>query len=191
MPEFRHGWSSACCVAMGVAIAAVSGATSIIPQTTRELASSSSDIVIGTVAATHSYWNPAHTRIFTDVAFDVSESLEGVPGGRLTLTQLGGELNGLRVSVPGGPLFVPGQQSLLFVWRDSQGRAQVNGLAIGKFDIREDPTTGERLVQRTAPGLAVRDVRSLRALTVGEPVPRLRLEDLVREIRRDLRDQGR
>jgi hypothetical protein len=191
MRAFRLVWFVACSVGIGISIAAACGATSLLPQSTRELALSSSDIVIGTVAATHSYWNPAHTRILTDVSFDVSESLEGVPGGRLTLTQFGGERDGIRVSVPGGPLFVPGQQSLLFVWRDSPGRPQVNGLAMGKFDIRQDPETGERLVQRTAPGFAVRDLRTLRALTVGELEPRLRLDDLVREIRHDLEVRGR
>lgn len=191
MSVLRPGWFAACCLVAGISLAAVSWATSLVPQTTRDLVGGSSDIVIGTVAATRSYWNPAHTHIYTVVSFDVSESLAGAPVGQLTLTQFGGELDGMRVTVPGGPLFLPGQESLLFVWRDSQGHAQVNGLAMGKFDVRRDVETGERLVQRTIPGLAVRDIRSLRTLTVGELKPRLRLDDLVREIRHDLEGRGR
>ena len=119
----------------------------------------------------------------------VAEALKGAASDRLTLTQLGGEVDGVRYNVPGCPAFRPGEQALLFVWRDARGRAQVNAMAQGKFDIRTDPSTHERLVQRSAPGFGVRDVKTLRVLAAGQPSPRLRYDDLVREIRRTLAEQ--
>jgi hypothetical protein len=157
---------------------------------TRELTLDSHDIVVGEIQSVRSYWNTAHTRIFTDVTVHVTRSLKGDAGSTLTLTELGGEVDGARLDVPGCPTFRPGEQTLLFVWRDPQGHAQVNGLAQGKFDIQIDPSTGERTVQRAAPGFGARDAKTLRVVPAGQPLPRLRLDDLVREITRALTEES-
>lgn len=157
-------------------------ATSLRHLDVRDLTLESSDIVVGVVEGSHSYWNDARTRILTDVEVRVTRSLKGAPGGHLTLTQLGGEVDGARYTVPGCPAFTTGEEALFFVWRDARGRAQVNGLGQGKFDIRRDPVTGVRTVQRTGPGFAVKDLRALRALQAGEARPELLLDDLIAEI---------
>jgi len=166
-------------------------ATTVRFLDTRDLTLESDDIVVGEVQSVRSYWNPAHSKIFTDVEVKVSRSLKGTGPGTLTLTQLGGVVGSARYNVPGCPTFKPGEESLLFVWRDSHGRAQVNALAQGKFDIRRDPATGEGLVQRAIPGLGVRDVKTLRAVPAGQPMPRLKLDDLVLEITRTLTTESR
>ena len=76
------------------------------------------------------------------------------------------------------------------MWRDRLGRAQVNGLGQGKFDIRRDPATGEATVQRAVPGLGVSDARLLRLVPQGQAIPRIPLNDLLREIRRELGTGG-
>ena len=166
-------------------------ATQVLHQTLRELTLGSSDVVIGRVEGTQTRWSESHTRILTDVTVSVSESLKGAPGEHLVLTQLGGDLDGFRYAVPGSPMFRPGEEALLFVWRDAAGRAQVNGLAQGKFDIGSDAATGVRTVQRAVEGLRVRDVRSLAAVRPGEAVPRIALDDVKREIRAILAEGGR
>lgn len=157
-------------------------ATTLRQDDTRALTLGSSDIVIGVVESGRSYWNEAHTRIFTDVTVRVDRTLKGTESDRLTLTQLGGVVDGVRYSIPGCPAFRPGEEALFFVWRDAHGRAQVNGLAQGKFDIRRDPVSGERTIQRRVPGFAIRDARSLRPLAAGESAPSVKLDDLIREI---------
>ena len=174
-----------------LAIAMPAFASTVLHQTLRDLTLGSSDIVIGQVEETRVHWNQAHTKILTDVTVRVSESLKGAPGERITLTQLGGDLDGFRYAVAGSPLFRPGEEALLFVWRDRQGRAQVNGMAQGKFEIGRDAATGERSVQRSATGTAVRDMRTLSLLRPGEPPPRLELAEMVSEIQRILEEGGR
>lgn len=171
--------------------AAPSPASQVMHQTLRDLTLGSSDVVIGRVEATRTHWNDAHTRIVTDVTVSVSESLKGAPGDRLVLRQLGGDLDGFRYAVAGSPSFREGEEALLFVWRDAQGRAQVNALAQGKFDITTDPATGERTVQRGLEGLRVREARSLSLVRAGEPAPQLKLDDLIGEIRAILAEGGR
>lgn len=151
---------------------------------TRGLVETSREIVIGRVTQMRSAWNDAHTRIYTEVEIEVDRSLKGEVGRRVTLRQLGGEVDGVRYNVPGCAAFRPGEEALLFVWRDSTGRAQVNGLAQGKFEIMRDATSGARLVQRGAPGYAIQDVKSLRPVDDGKTVPRITLEEMVAEIER-------
>ena len=178
--------------ALLLALAArASTATEIVHLDTRALVLESSDIVVGRVQSTRSYWNPSHTKIYTDVTVGVSEALKGGAGAQLTLTQLGGEVDGVRYTVPLSPTFTPGEDALLFVWRGHSGRAQVNGLSQGKFEIRTDPATGRRTVQRALPGLAVSDARSLRLVPEGERAPEISLDEMTGEIRRVLSEGGR
>jgi hypothetical protein len=170
----------------GALIATPSVATTMRRLDTRDLTLGSQDIVIGTVETVRPYWGARHDKIFTEVTVRVARSIKGAAVERLSLVQLGGEVDGVRYTVPGCAAFRPGEEALLFVWRDRRGQAQVNGLAQGKFDIERDATTGEARVQRRAPGMAVRDVRSLSALPEGVASPTLRLDDLVREIQRTL-----
>lgn len=172
--------------AAGALLAGPALATTQLHLDTRALVLGSSEIVVGTIASAQPRWSADKKKIFTDVEVKVSESLKGAPGKSVTLTQLGGELDGIRYSIPGGPLFRPGEEALIFVWRDSKGRAQVNGLAQGKFDIARDAKSGVATVQRVGPGLGVRDARGLEALKAGEPAARIPLDELKREIRRVL-----
>jgi hypothetical protein len=166
-------------------------ATQVRHLDTRALALESNDIVVGRVAATRSYWNDAHTKILTDVSVEVTESVKGAGPGTLTLTQLGGEVDGVRYTIPGCPAFRPGEETLLFLWRDPRGRAQVNGLAQGKFEIMRDAVTGARTVQRAMPGLAVQDARSLKLVAPTETAPKIPLDDLLNEVRRTIEEAGR
>ena len=165
-------------------------ATQVVQLDTRALTLGSSDIVIGQVESVVSRWNEAHTKILTDVTVKVSTSLKG-GGDRIVLTQLGGTIGNLRTTVPGCPAFTQGEEALVFVWRDTRGRAQVNGCAQGKFEIRRDPRSGERWVQRAAQGLAVRDARTLALVGPGESAPTIPLEDLIAEIQRTLAGDDR
>jgi hypothetical protein len=165
-------------------------ATTLQHVDTRELVRSSQEIVVGQVDDARSYWNENHTKILTDVTVRVTSALKGNTVDRLTLTELGGEVDGIRYDIPGCPVFRPGEEALFFVWRDSHGRAQVNGLAQGKFEIRRD-AAGTAFVQRATTGFAVRDARTLRPLAAGQPAPRIALEEMVREIRRAMAEDGR
>jgi hypothetical protein len=156
---------------------------------TRALVLGSNDIVVAEVESVEPRWNAARTRIYTDVRVRVKQALKGGAGETLTLTQLGGEVGPVRYTVPGCPVFKPGEESLLFVWRDTRGTAQVNGLAQGKFDIRREPG-GVATVQRSVPGLAIRDPRRLELVPRGQAAPRIPLNDLLREVQRVLTEEA-
>jgi hypothetical protein len=187
---------SAARFALAIALAAliapsIANATQVMHLDTRGLTRESSDIVIGTVGEQQAHWNDAHTMIVTEVTIHVSQSLKGVATPDLQLTQIGGEVDGMRYSVPGSPSFRTGEEVLIFAWRDRTGRPQVDGLSQGKFEIQRDPASGARVVQRAAPGLGIRDAKSLEAVPTGRRAPRLKLDTLVREIQGALQEDGR
>src|SRR3989442_15357685 len=128
------------CASLAVLSSSLAGlpafATQVVHFDTPGLVRGSSDIVIGRVEGTRSYWNDRHTKILTEVSVRVSETLKGAPPGELRLVQLGGEVEGMRYHVPGSPLCAPGEEALLFVWRDAAGRTQGNALAQSGFDTR-------------------------------------------------------
>lgn len=171
-------------------LATAVSATQVTRLDTRTMAQTSSEIVIGRVTGTQARWNDARTKIVTDVQVEVSESLKGESLATITLTQLGGEVDGARYNVPGCPAFRSGEEVLLFVWRDPQGRAQVNGLAQGKFEIQRDARTGEATVQRSLPGLALRDAKTLATRPTRGAVEPVRLSELKTAIREALLPEG-
>ena len=170
-------------IVAGLATSAL--ATTIIRQDTRALVQGSSDIVVGRVASVRPHWDESHQHIVTDVDVDVSESFKGEKR-RVTLTQLGGEVDGMRLTVDGSPAFSVGEEALLFVWRDARGVAQLNGLGQGKFEIQRDEATGERVLARGVPGLGFSDARTLRPMRAGAAAPRVSLARMLNEIQRAL-----
>jgi hypothetical protein len=175
-----------------VLCAGTARATQMVHLDTEALALGSNDIVVGKVESVTPHWNASRTKIFTDVAVQVTESLKGSAGDHITISQIGGEVDGVRYTVPGCATFTPGEEALFFVWKDKTGQRRVNGLGQGKFDIQRDAVTGEATVQRSVPGLQVSDARGLRLTERGEVAKRIPLDDLRREIRRVLtKEAGR
>ena len=186
--SFRRCFFSALAL---LATACPAHATQVIPMDTRELVHSSSDIVVATVQQVRSYWNAAHTRIQTDVTVHVGEALKGAGASNVTITQMGGEVDGLRLSIAGTPAFKPGEDALLFLWKDAKGRRLVNGLAQGKFDIERDPVSGEAFVRRSLDGLTLLRGKTGAHVTAEAQPSRTRLSDFKREIQQALREDGR
>ncbi len=137
---------------LSIALSQNANATTIRPLDASALVRSSSDIVVGTVVSQSSRWDGSHRRIVTDVKVLVSERLKGAPADTLTLTQLGGELDGARYEVPGAPRFKIGEEIVLFAWRDKKGLAQANGLSQGKCEVTRD-ASGARTVLGLPAGL--------------------------------------
>jgi hypothetical protein len=176
---------------LGSLLACPAAATTMVRLDTPALARGSHDIVVGHITGTSVRWNADRTSVLTEVRVRVDRRLKGAPADELLLVQPGGELDGFRYSIEGAPRFRAGEDALLFVWRDPAGRATVNGLAQGKFDIRPDPATGARTVRRPLPGLGFSDARSLRALAAGASEPTITLDEMVREVERALAEAGR
>lgn len=190
-----RSWTHRCGLAFALALCAfgVAGhadeaqATTMLRMTTRELTRASQDVVLGEVVGVRSEWT-SDRRMITRVTIRVNERLKGDAAGIVEVVQLGGEVDGVKVSVPGCPSFRPGEEAVLFLAGTNRARLQVTGLAQGKFEVtRAAGGKGEALARR-APGFETGDARRLTPTVRGgrTGVP---LDSLVAEVRRSIGEE--
>jgi hypothetical protein len=102
-----------------------------------ELAKLSTDVFRGQVVSMETYWNPGRTRIYTGVRVRIFEPMKGATRRDqiVTVTQLGGEIDGVRMDYAGRPVFEPGEPVILFTERGRNGDYIVVGLKQGKMRV--------------------------------------------------------
>lgn len=127
-----------------------------------DLARLSSDIFRGRVLSTRTYWNDERTRIYTAVRVQVDDGYKGRAGRgqTVTVTQLGGEIGGIRMDYAGRPVFEAGDAVLLFTVRGRRDDYIVTGLKQGRMSIEGEHAvrefSGIRLIGRQVPSGTVR-----------------------------------
>jgi len=102
-----------------------------------ELTRLSTEVFHGQVVSTRVYWDEEHTRIYTAVRVRINESFKGAAkrGEIVTITQLGGELDGLRLDYAGRPVFNVGEAVVLFAKPGRNHELLVVGLKQGKLRV--------------------------------------------------------
>lgn len=123
-------------------------ATTLVPMDLDDLTVESSSVVYGKIVASRTEWDSRHTWIFTVYTVQPIEYLKGNLGTAFELSELGGELDGLSMSVPAVPSFTVGQEAVLFVWTSPQGQHQVTGFEQGALTVQRDPRTGVKTTER-------------------------------------------
>lgn len=108
-----------------------------------DLSRASSDVFRGEILSTNVYWNPEHTRIYTAAQIEVHESFKGSAQKDQTVTvvQLGGEKDGMRLDYAGRPEFKAGESVVLFTSRLKSGDLTVVGLKQGKMTVQGNELT--------------------------------------------------
>ncbi|MDX2033827.1 MAG: hypothetical protein SF339_24340 [Blastocatellia bacterium] len=146
-----------------------------------ELTKLSSDVFHGQVLSTSVDWNAEHTRIYTTIRVRISEAFKG--GLRrdqlITVTQLGGEKDGMRMDYVGRPEFAAGEWVALFTVRGKRDDFIVVGLKQGKMRVEGSEVkrdfTGLMLVDSAAGGGALRPITpKTTRLTLNELRTRVR-----------------
>ena len=127
-----------------------------------EMAVRADQVFTGEVVGIASQMNARRTGIFTFVTIEVDEYLKGGRRKVLTLRFLGGEAEGYRLTVPGSPEFHLGEEVLVFSDGGAGRIPTVLGMAAGKFTLRRDPVTRERVLERSLEGLSLEDARGKR-----------------------------
>jgi hypothetical protein len=126
-------------------------AASLIPMYLDDLTAESQTVVYGRVAAARAEWDDEHDWIYTVYTVEAAQYLKGQLGPTFELVEPGGERDGMAMLVEGVPVFKTGQDAVLFVWTDPQGRHQVTGFEQGAVGIETDAATGARIASRAIP----------------------------------------
>ena len=132
-------------------LAPVLRATSVVAPSFPELVAEARVIARVKVAVIRAVWveTPDGRTIKTLVTFNVEKILKGAPAPELTLSFLGGELEGQSLRVQGVPSFVLGQTDIVFI-SDLSGAefCPLVGVMHGRYRVRTDPATARRYVAR-------------------------------------------
>ena len=120
---------------LGVLVAARALATQAVPATVEELARASDAVVRGRVAAVTSRWSEDGRRIYSDVEVEPGDVLRGTSPARLTITVLGGVVGGIGQRADGMAAFTRGEEVVVFLRAEPDGRYAVEGHAQGKFSV--------------------------------------------------------
>ena len=126
-------------------------ATQILYSSPQQMGQQSQTVVRGKVSSVESYWNDTHTKIFTRTRISVDETYKGAEQAAIDIIQLGGVVDGVRVTVHGALQWHVGEEVLLFAERYDAAHYRVSGFSQGKFHVERDPDTGVAYV--TAPAL--------------------------------------
>ncbi|MEW6303112.1 MAG: hypothetical protein AB1705_06555 [Verrucomicrobiota bacterium] len=157
-------------------------ATQFIPLNIEDLAARSQLILRGTVQSKTCLRDDTG-RICTRIQFQVAEAWKGaVPTNVFTIVQSGGVLGEERVAVSGQAEFRVGEEVVAFLVLNQRGEGVILGLAQGKFDVWQDPQTGERFARNLFHGGPPPAVSGGKGVAPSAPrVPsnwRLKLSDL-------------
>lgn len=149
-------------------VISLSRAEVVIPLPIESLSTNAQLIVRGTVIGTTVLRDP-EGRIYTRVEITVAEVWKGLLAtNRFTIVHGGGVLGEERSEVSGQASYEVGEEVVTFLQFNSRGEGVSIGLAQGKFQVWQDPVTGESLAQNRFHGQ-----QSLRAIASAGPAPAL------------------
>lgn len=119
---------------LGLAVASVAQATTMLEQDVAALTKSSAVVVRAKVLASQARWTSDHARIVTDTELEVLEAWKGAPAARVVVMQPGGIVGELGQKVAGAARFTVGEEVVLFL--EPRGdRFTVAGMSQGAFHV--------------------------------------------------------
>ncbi len=140
-----------------------------------ELTRLSSDVFHGQIVSTKTDWNAERTRIYTTAQIRVFEAFKGVAkrGDTISVVQMGGEKDGVKLDYDGRPEFTTGESVVIFATRTRGNVLTVVGLKQGKMRVSGESVTrdfsGLTVVERSKSGKALQPVKTLTTrLTMDE-----------------------
>lgn len=119
---------------LGLAVASVAQATTMLEQDVAALTKSSAVVVRAKVLASQARWTSDRARIVTDTELEVLEAWKGAPAARVVVMQPGGIVGELGQKVAGAARFTVGEEVVLFL--EPRGdRFTVAGMSQGAFHV--------------------------------------------------------
>jgi hypothetical protein len=133
-------------------LARPAASTQVEYRSIEALGAESALVVRGEVSAVRSYWNQSGSRIYTEVTVEVTDDFKGAAPREVRVVQMGGVVDGVRMTVAGALAWQPGESVVLFLEDSLPGRYRVSGFSQGKFDVERDERTGAEYVRQTGLG---------------------------------------
>jgi hypothetical protein len=134
-------------------------------------------IAQGRVASSWPAWDGGHKYIWTHYRIDVLDPIRGNPGASVVVSEPGGSLDGVSMSISGAPGYALGEEAIVFLYRTPIGYLRATGFGQGKYTVTPQVRVhaslqGLELLKRdSSPGVSL---STLDGLTVTEFKARVR-----------------
>jgi hypothetical protein len=135
-------------------------ATTALKLDLATLTDESSLIVIGKVDSREAKWDAGRTGIWTHHGVTVSETLKGTHEKTRDVLTRGGVVGDTGQEVAGAGNLEIGDEYVFFLWKDDDGRLQLQGMVQGAFKITE--TGGVKHAASSLAGLTIVDPDTLK-----------------------------
>ncbi len=172
-------------VACFALIAANAALAQVYSASLEELATTSSAVVVGKTTNIRSFWNADRTQIMTEVTLQVDDQVAGNTGPETIVTIPGGRVGNSLYEVSDMPIFIEGEEVIVFLWQDPEGRNLVTGGAQGRIGIEVDQALNQRVVTSAlptvTPGQSAANARDPQA--VGAPEEKVLVTQIIKRIR--------
>ena len=139
-------------------LAIVANATTLARMRFEELAQQATAVARLRCLGTKSFWQ--NGEIWTDTQFEVVEQAKGALPQTAIVRTLGGTLGNLHSRVEETPVFHPGEEAYLFLWRREGEPLRVLGWSQGTFRITRDPRTGGETITQDSAAAPVFDLQT-------------------------------
>ena len=123
--------------------------------TIEELVERSDLIVEGRCLRTWSAWDAPTQFVWTHTEIQVWDSLKGDVLRTVVVSEPGGAIDGVEMSIDGVPRYRPGEDVVAFLYRTPIGLLRSRGLGQGKFRVVAGPAGGVLRVQAELEGAAI------------------------------------
>lgn len=92
-------------------------------------------IAHGRVASSWPAWDRGHKYIWTHYRIDVLDPIRGNPGASIVVSEPGGSLDGVAMSISGVPDYAVGEEAIVFLYRTPIGYLRSTGYGQGKYTV--------------------------------------------------------
>jgi hypothetical protein len=140
---------SLCRIGLFLVISSILSATIVPRMAFEQIVSDSTKIVHGRVIDSRA--EEVDGIIWTHYRVQVLDSVKGTNGDILTVTEPGGELNGVGMIVQGASKFETGEEDVLFLYQTPLGFWRTTGWSQGKFDVVN--SAGSKVVRAAKNGV--------------------------------------
>lgn len=108
-------------------------ATSVPGLSFEQLTDQSDLVVSGQITRAWTDWDAEHKYIWTHYELSVASALKGSPGETVELSEPGGTVGLLSMTIAGAVTYSPGETALVFLQRMPNGYLRTTGWSQGKF----------------------------------------------------------
>ena len=166
-----------------------------------EMADASEFVIHGTVSRNWSDWDAARQFIWTHYEIQITDTLKGPALNQIVISEPGGEVGDMGMSIAGAPRYGVGEEVVLFVARTATGLLRTCGGGQGRFRVVRTEGASLKVVRPGMAGVELVDPVVKAGLAARKP-PRkagtaigsfngLTLEEFKRRVRQLIQARGK